>query len=64
VRGRANSERALELERQSPAIAQKERDLAQERAELYESLYRSITKSPGIGCRILRIITLGIKRCR
>ena len=64
MRERANSERALELERQSPAIAQKERDLAQERAELYESLYRSITKSPGIGCRILRIITLGIKRCR
>ncbi len=64
AREKANSERALELERQATDLAEKERDLAEEKAELYIQLYRSVTAGPGIGCRILRILTLGIRRCR
>ncbi len=62
-REQANFEKALELERQATGIAQKERDLALDKALLYEQLYRSITKGPGIGCRIWRVVTLGIARC-
>jgi hypothetical protein len=61
---KANAEKALELEKQSTTLALKERDLAQGKANLYEQLYRSVTRKPGVGCRILKIITLGIKRCR
>ncbi len=55
--------RALDLERQATALAQKERDLQKERADLYESLYRSVTRKPGLGCRILRVLSLGLARC-
>lgn len=58
-----NCARGLELERQATALAEQARDLALERAELYEDLYRGVTRGPGIGCRILRVITLGIHRC-
>jgi hypothetical protein len=64
TRERESWERALEVERRATGLAARERDLAREQAELYEQLYRSVTKGPGIGCRILRVITLGIHRCR
>jgi hypothetical protein len=61
---RANYERALELERQATSLAQKERDLEKERAVFYEQAYKAIVKGPGIGCRIAKVLTLGIARCR
>ncbi len=64
AREKANTDRALELEKQATTLAQRERDLAQDKANLYEQLYKSLTKKPGAGCRILRVITLGIVRCR
>ncbi len=64
AREKTNAERALELEKQTTAIAQRERDLAQDKANLYEQLYRSVTKPPGLGCRIWRFITAGIHRCQ
>ncbi len=64
AREKENCERALELERQATALAEKERDLAQEKAALYEDLYRSLKREPGIGCWLKRIFTLGIARCR
>ena len=64
ARERATWERAVELERRATGLAEQERDLALERAALYEDLYRGVTGGPGIGCRILRVITLGIHRCR
>lgn len=63
AREKANADRALDLERQATAIAQQERDLQKDKAALYEQLYRSVTKKPGVGCRILRVLTLGIHRC-
>ncbi len=63
AREKANTDRALELEKQATALAQRERDLAQDKANLYEQLYRSVTKKPGVGCRILRAVTLGIYKC-
>jgi hypothetical protein len=64
AREKANFEKALELEKQSTTLAMKERDLAQEKANLYEQLYRSVAKKPEAGCRILRVVTLGIARCK
>jgi hypothetical protein len=64
AREKANANRALDLERQATALAQREWDLERDRANTYEQLYRSVTKKPGIGCRIAKILTLGIVRCR
>lgn len=64
ARDRATWERALELERRATGLAEQERDLAREQAALYEDLYRGMTRGPGIGCRILRVLTLGIHRCQ
>jgi hypothetical protein len=63
-RERANYERALEIEKQATSLAQRERDLEKERAAFYEQSYRALMKGPGIGCRIVKILTLGIARCR
>lgn len=63
-------EQALQVEKRMTALAEKERDLAQkerdlalEQANFYREAYRLVTKKPGIGCRIARILTLGIVRC-
>ncbi len=64
AREKANGERALELERQATALAEKERDLAIQKADLYEQMYKSLVKRPGLGCRILRALTAGIVACR
>lgn len=64
AREAATWERALELERRATGLAEQERDLAREKAALYEDLYRGMTRGPGIGCRILRVLTLGIHRCQ
>jgi hypothetical protein len=61
---RANYERALELEKQATALAEKERDLQKDKAAFYEQSYRTLIKGPGIGCRIAKILTLGIARCK
>jgi hypothetical protein len=61
---RANYERALEIEKQATSLAQRERDLEKERATFYKQSYRALMKGPGIGCRIVKILTLGIARCR
>jgi hypothetical protein len=63
VQEKANADRALELEKQATALAQRERDIERDRANTFESLYRSVTKKPGIGCRVARALTLGIVRC-
>jgi hypothetical protein len=64
TREKANMEKSIELERQAAELARKERDLAQEERDLYKQLYQSVTKKPGIGCRILRVLSAGIVRCQ
>jgi hypothetical protein len=61
---KANHELALELDRQAMALAQRERDLAQDKASFYEQAFRSLTKKTGVWCRVARILTLGISRCQ
>jgi hypothetical protein len=63
AREKANYERSLELERQATAIAEKERDLNKDRAAFYEQAFKSVTKKPGVLCRLARFFTLGIARC-
>ncbi len=62
-RERDNWQRSLELEKQATQLAQKERDLALEKAIFYEAQFKSVTKRPGLGCRVLAAITLGMHRC-
>ncbi len=62
-RERENWQRAFDLEKQATQLAQKERDLQAERAAFYEQAYKSLIKKPGLGCRILAAITLGVHRC-
>ncbi len=62
-RERENWQRSLELEKQATQLAQKERDLAVEKAAFYEAEVKSLTKRPGLGCRVLAAITLGVHRC-
>ncbi len=61
---RANYERALELEKQATSLAQRERDLEKERAVFYEQSYRTLVKGPSVWCRITKVLTLGIARCK
>jgi hypothetical protein len=61
ARERDNWRRALDLERQATQLARRERDLQVERAAFYEQAFK--TKRPGVGCRILAAITLGMHRC-
>ena len=63
-RERVTAARALELEREATRLAGLERDIMQEKAGLYESLYRAITAKPSLGCRVARVLTIGIHRCR
>ena len=63
-RERATAARALELEREATRLAGLERDIMREKAGLYESLYRAITAKPSFGCRVAKVITIGIYRCR
>lgn len=63
-RERENADRAIELERQATALAEKERDLAKEQAALYKSLLEATRKKGGgIGCVFKKIFTLGLSRC-
>ena len=58
-------ERALEIERQATALARKERDLALEKARMYEQLYNSIKpRKITFGCIMAKIGTIGLYRCR
>lgn len=59
----ANWQRALDLEKQATQLAQRERDLQAERAAFYEQAFKSVTKRPGLACRILAAVTLGVHRC-
>ena len=60
---RVNYERALDLEKQATALAQKERDLAQDKENFYEQAYRTVTKKPGKLCQVVKVITLGLAQC-
>jgi hypothetical protein len=59
-----NWQRSLDLEKQATALAEKERDMEKEKADLYLSLYNAAkAKKGGIGCALKRIFTLGLARC-
>jgi hypothetical protein len=61
---KANSDQALELEKKATELAQKERDLAKDQATFYKDLYQSVTKKTSLKCKIARVLTLGIYRCK
>lgn len=63
-REKANYEKALDLEKQQVSVVEKERDLAMEKAELYQTLYEAVRQGPGFGCWMKRIFSFGIHRCR
>lgn len=63
ARERETAKARLELEQERTKLEQERTAVATDRAALYEQLYRSLSKGPGVGCRIMRVITVGIYRC-
>ena len=64
-RERQLADRALELERQATALAGNERDLALEKAAMYEQLYNSVkSRKATFGCILAKIFTVGLHRCK
>ena len=64
IRERDNAARALELERRATSIAEQERDLERDRAETNRALYESVTKGRSWQCKVAKVFTLGLARCR
>ena len=58
----ANNRLALADEKIS--LAERTAALHKERADMYETLYRAVTRKPSTGCRVARAVTLGLYRCR
>jgi hypothetical protein len=63
ARAKELSDQAIQNERDKTDIEKERTALAQEKATMWEQLYRSVTKKPGAGCKFLRVITIGIHRC-
>jgi len=63
-RERTLSEERLKLAEEKISLANQTAALQREKAETYELLYRSVTRKTGFGCKIARVVTLGIVRCR
>lgn len=63
ARAAATSARELTIAERETDLERERTALALEKATMWEQLYRSVTKKPGLGCRILRAVTLGIHRC-
>lgn len=59
----AVSQTELDVERRLRAIAERERDVEKMRADQLEMALKLALKKPSLGCRILRVLTLGISRC-
>jgi hypothetical protein len=64
LRATAVSQQELEVERRLRGIAEKERDVERIRADQLEMALKLALRRPSIGCRILRIFTLGLARCQ
>jgi len=64
IQERENAARALELEKQTTDLARLETELYKDKANIYETLYRAVTAKPSLGCRIARVVTIGIYRCQ
>ena len=54
----------LKLADEKISLAEQTAALHKERADTYETLYRAITREPSFGCKIARVVTLGVYRCR
>jgi hypothetical protein len=46
------------------SIVEKERDVALDKAKVYEGSYKLVTKKRGAGCTVMKILTLGMYKCR
>jgi hypothetical protein len=62
---RANWQRGIELEKQATVLAQKERDLALEKAKFYEDAFRTVSRKPGgFWCGVKKLFSFGMYRCK
>ena len=69
-RDREFDERERELAINLQKLADERLDLAnqtiilhKEQAEMYQNLYRALIAKPSFGCRVVRVLTIGIHRC-
>ena len=64
AREKTLADQRLELADEKLGLAEQAAALHKERADMYETLYRAVTRKPSFGCRIARAVTLGMYRCR
>lgn len=62
-RERALAARDLESEKARTALAERERAIEKTRADSFEAAYNGVTKKPGFGCLLKKIVTLGLSKC-
>lgn len=62
-RERAAAQRELDAERRLREIAERERDVERQRGDALEAIMKAQKKGPGFGCRIKRVLTVGLGRC-
>lgn len=63
AREKALAARELEVEKKATANETARADIAQDKANYWESAYKAVTKKPGVGCKLKKVFTLGIARC-
>lgn len=63
-RERAQAARDLEIERKATALANERGDLYKQQMEFYRTALESVTRGPSAWCRVKKIFTLGLARCR
>lgn len=62
-RERALAQRELDTEKQRTGLATKEAATEKERAEFYRQAYEAVTRKPGLGCALKKLVTFGLSRC-
>lgn len=63
VRERDLANKELTAEKRLTAIAERERDVEKVRGDQLDALLKERNRRPSFGCRLKRIVTLGLGRC-
>ena len=60
---RALAARELDTEKQRTALTEKEVSIQKDRADFYKTAFENATKGRTLGCKVLKVFTLGLAKC-
>lgn len=63
-RERQLAERELSTEKQRSELASKETSIQKDRADFYEMAFKEATKGRSFGCKLAKVLTIGLAKCR